>query len=448
MTEGSIIPLVIKFALPLTIGNILQMLYNTVDTLVVGRFLGATSIAAVGTSAQPLEILLCIFLGIGSGVSILVAQAVGRKDSEQLKKIIDASIFFLFAAAIPITIIGYFLGPQLLKLISVPEDAFKLAVQYLQVLFLGTIGQIGYNLNAGILRGLGDSTASLIFLIISCCVNIVLDLFFVAVLHTGVAGAALATSIAMLCSWIFSIIYIKVKYKELAFKILPGKFDSQTLKEIVKTGLPLGLNHSLYSFGHLTMQGLINSQGSNFMASCVIASKLTGLSNIAITSLSSAGLTFAGQNYGAKKYCRIKKGGILIPFGTGLVTMIGAVIVMLFIKPILSIFTDNEQVIQMATMYIRIVLPFTWCYAIFNGIINIANGLGKVRFSTVVNILMLWAVRIPSAYFIKTFIDGKYLMASISISFVFGMLCMLSFYKSKNWKEICRLAKDKTLETN
>ncbi len=206
MTTGPIMKLVLLFALPICIGNVLQQLYNTVDTLVIGNFCGSVSLAAVGTSSQPVEILLCIFLGLGTGVSILVSQYVGSGDSKSLKDTVATATTFLYLCAIPVAILGQFFGPMVLKFMQVPADTWDLSVAYLRIIFLGVLGNLGYNMNAGILRGVGDSTASLLFLLISCLVNIVLDLLFVAVFGMDVPGAALATIIAMFSSWFFSIV--------------------------------------------------------------------------------------------------------------------------------------------------------------------------------------------------------------------------------------------------
>ena len=436
MTQGHMLKLVFLFALPICISNMLQQLYNTVDTLIVGNFCDSKALAAVGTSAQPVEILLCIFLGLGSGVSILVSQYIGSKDYESLNKVVDTANTFLYICSIPLSIIGLFLGPLILKLMQVPSDTLPLATTYVQIIFLGTLGNMGYNMNAGILRGLGDSRSSLYFLLISCVTNIALDLVFVLGFDMEVFGVAMATSIAMFCSWFCSIYYIKKKYSELSFSALPRKLDSLMLKRIISIGLPLGLNNSLYSLGHLAMQSLINAGGSAFMAGCSVATKITGMANVAITSLSSAAATFAGQNMGAKRYDRLKQGAVKIPLISGAITCTAGIILTIFCEPILGIFSDDTTVISYAVHYIRIVLPFTWMYAVFNGIISYVNGLGEIRYSTIVNILMLWAVRIPIAHLIARFIGVTYVIAAIPISFFFGMITMLCFYKTKKWRAI------------
>ena len=249
MTQGSIMKRVLLFALPICVGNVLQQLYGTVDTLVIGNFCGSVSLAAVGTSSQPVEILLCVFLGLGTGVSILVSQFTGRGDMESLKEIGATAISFLFLCSIPLTIIGQFAGPAVLRFMQVPDDTWELANAYISIIFFGTLGNMGYNMNAGILRGMGDSNASLLFLIVSCVVNIVLDLLFVAGMGMDVPGAALATTIAMYCSWLFSIVYIRKKYPEFGFTYLPHRMNRRMLGSIVAIGLPLGLNSSIYSVG-------------------------------------------------------------------------------------------------------------------------------------------------------------------------------------------------------
>lgn len=441
MTSGPIMKLVLLFALPICAGNILQQLYNTVDTLVIGNFCGPISLAAVGTSSQPVEILLCIFLGLGTGVSILVSQYTGSGDMERLKNTVATATSFIYLCAIPLAILGQFIGPVVLKFMQVPADTWDLSVAYIRIIFLGVLGNLGYNMNAGILRGVGDSKASLLFLLLSCIVNIVLDLLFVAVFGMDVPGAALATIIAMFSSWAFSIIYIKKKYPEMAFTVLPRSFDKGIMMRIIGVGLPIGLNNSIYSVGHVLMQSLVNLQGSTYMAACSVATKVTGIANVAISSLSSAGTTFSGQNLGAKNYIRLRQGAWRIPVLSGLITLVSGVIVTLFCRPILELFSNDAEVIKLAVLYIQVVLPFTFAYAVLNGINNFMNGLGEVRFPTIVNLLMLWAVRIPCAYLIAEF-NGIYIMASLPISFVFGMFGMSLFFFSKRWKEILQLSKE------
>lgn len=437
MTSGPIMKNVFLFAVPIILGNILQYLYTTVDTLVIGNYGGKTSLAAVGTSSQPVEVLLCIFLGIGTGVSILVSQYMGARDIKRMRRAADTAAFFVFVCGIPLCVIGYFAVPFILRCMGVPKDTWDAALIYTRIVFLGAPGNIGYNMNAGILRGMGDSKASLGFLVVSCITNIVLDLLFVAVFRMDVGGVALATTIAMYLSWFISIVYIRKKFPELELPWLPKTFDGNELKQFIMIGLPIGLNNSLYSLGHVAIQTLVNAQGSAFMAGVSVAGRVTGMSNIAITALSSAATTFSGQNYGAGNFDRLRKGYIKIPVVSGAVTLAAGLLVLSFRMLVLRIFTRDESVLMYADRYVTVLLLSQWFYAIFNGIICIVNGVGLIRYTTAVNILMLWAVRIPSAYIIDRYFDGTYIMLCFPISFCFGMIMMIGYYVfSKKWKDI------------
>ncbi|MCR5107776.1 MAG: MATE family efflux transporter, partial [Lachnospiraceae bacterium] len=352
MTCGPIMNKIILFALPIVIGNILQQLYTTVDTLVIGNYCGSTSLAAVGTSAQPVEVLICIFLGIGTGVSIITAQYVGAGDTDRIVSLTKTAVSFAFICGIAVMITGWFYAPFILKAMGVPKDTYGAALVYTRFVFLGALGNIGYNMNAGILRGLGDSRASLFFLVIAAFTNIILDITLVAWIGMDVRGAAVATAAAMYVSWISSIIYIRKKFPELDFTFLPERFVKEDFGKIISMGLPIGINNSLFSFGHVALQTMINSQGSTFMAGCAVAGRITGLSNIAITGMSSATMTFAGQNFGAKNYRRIKDGHLRIPITSALITLAFGMIFIMIRIPILSFFTGDEMVLMYASRYV------------------------------------------------------------------------------------------------
>ncbi|MBR1860655.1 MAG: MATE family efflux transporter [Lachnospiraceae bacterium] len=441
MTTGPIMSKVLLFAIPLILGSVLQQLYTSVDTLVIGQYCESTALAAVGTSSQPVEVLLCIFLGIGGGLSILVSQHAGAGNYEGLRKFCACAVSFVYMAGLALTVLGYFGAPLILRFMAVPEDTWNEALIYTRIVLFGTLGNIGYNLNAGVLRGLGDSRASLWFLVVSCVTNIILDYVFVAGVKTGVGGAALATSIAMMVSWIISIFYIKRRFPELGFTFFPRHIYGPEMKKMLSLGLPIGLNSSLYSFGHMALQSMVNAQGSVFMAAVSVGSRVTGLANIAITALSQASSAFSGQNYGARKYGRLKKGHLIIPIVSGLVSLAFGIVFILLRMPILRFFTKDTAVLPYASRYIVIMLLSQWIFAVFNGIINFVNGLGKVKYTTIVNLLMLWAVRVPVAFVITRFFDGTYVMFAYTISFSFGAIAMFGYYIfSKGWKEIMRKA--------
>jgi putative MATE family efflux protein len=439
MTTGPIMASIMLFALPIVLGNILQYLYTTVDTLVIGKYCDYKALAAVGTSSQPIEVLLCIFLGIGAGVSILISQHSGADDLEGIRNACGTAISFVYMCGIPVSILGWFLAPFILRFMGVPADVWDNALLYTRIVLCGAIGNIGYNMNAGILRGLGDSRASLYFLMVSTFANITLDVLLVGRFGLGVAGVAVATSIAMLLAWVVSIAYIILRYPHLNFTVLPRTIVRDELKKILSIGLPIGLNNSLFSFGHVALQTLINAQGSEFMAGWSVAGRVTGLANMAITGISSAATTYSGQNFGAKKIDRLKAGQIIIPLSNGAITLGFGIIFVLLRFPILGLFTQDPNVLAMAGRNVIIMLSGQWMYAVFNSISCIVNGTGRVRYTTVINLMMLWAVRIPSAYLISNLIDGRHLMYSFPISFCFGMLCMIAYYIfSPSWKALFR----------
>lgn len=436
MTTGSLIKNVLWFVLPICLGNILQQLYGIVDTLVIGKFCGANSLAAVGTSTKPVEILLCVFLGIGTGISILVSQYTGSGDKKRMKELLQTSITFLYVSAIPLTVLGPFLGIVILKFMKVPEDVYGAAASYINLVLLGTIGNMGYNMNAGILRGFGDSMSSLIFLFVACGINILLDLILVGKLGMDVEGAAIATSVSMLTAWIFSILYIRKKYRELEFPFFPHSINKEMLKGILAVGLPLGLNSSIYSLGHILLQSLINAQGTVFIAGCTIGEKIDNIGNMANAAFASAGTTYAGQNLGAGKRENLKSGMIRIPVMASLFCLGMAIIILVFSNKITMLFTPDVQIQKAAVLYILWTMPFMWIFALFNTMMGIVNGLGIVKYPTIVNLISLWVIRIPICYLLGNLLGKEYLLGGIAVSYLFAFLCMLVFvlYIGRNEK--------------
>jgi len=437
MTRGPIMKSILLFALPIIAGNILQYLYTTVDTLVIGNYCDHTAIAAVGTSSQPVEVLLCIFLGIGTGVSILISQHIGAKDHEGAAEACRTAVSFVYGCGIPISILGWFLSPLLLKIMGVPEDVWEQALIYTRIVLCSAMGNIGYNMNAGILRGVGDSRASLYFLVVSCISNIVLDVLLVAKFHMGVAGVAFATGAAMYLAWITSIFYTRARYPELGFTVFPKGFNSDELRSILSIGLPIGLNNSLFSFGHMALQTLINAQGSVFMAAWSISGRVNGIANMAITGISSAATTFSGQNYGAGKIDRLREGQFMIPTAAGVLTLSCGIFFILIRTPILRLFTSDPEVVKQAGGFVIIMLLSQWMYAVFNTISCLVNGTGRVRYTTLINLLMLWAVRIPAAYILSRVLGGNSIPFCFPASFGFGMLCMIGYQLlCPSWKHL------------
>lgn len=209
------------------------------------------------------------------------------------------------------------------------------------------------------------------------------------------------------------------------------------MKKIINIGVPIGLNNSLYSFGHMAMQTLVNAQGSVFMAGAAVSGRISGLTGVAVNALSSAATTFSGQNAGARNIDRLRQGYLRIPLISGGITLLGGLLLLLVRTPMLRLFNQDAAVLYYAERYVVVHLLSHWIFAIFNAITSFVNGVGEVRYTMVVNLLMLWAVRIPTAYLISRFFDGTYIMLSLPVSFSFGLLCMLGYYLfSPDWKAI------------
>ena len=266
MTTGSPARLLAAFALPLLAGNILQQLYNMVDSFVVGNYVGATALAAVGTGFPIVYLLASLFIGFSMGATVMIAQYVGAGDLDRVKDTVD-TLYSAFAVLIlPLTVVGVLVCGPLLRLIQVPGDVYPEALVYCMVVFAGVIGTLGYNINTGIMQGLGDSRTPLIFLAVACVLNIVLDLLFVLVFHWGVFGVSLATIIAQACSWVFGIFYINRRYPMIHIKFFQHKIDRDLLRQVLRLGIPSAVQQCQFSVAMLIMQALVNGFGTNVTA--------------------------------------------------------------------------------------------------------------------------------------------------------------------------------------
>jgi len=357
MTEGNPLKILLKFAFPMLVGNVLQQLYNMVDSIVVGNYVGKIALAAVGTGFPIIFMMAAMFIGLGIGATILISQYIGAGDMDSVKKTSQTIYTAMIIGSIPISIIGIFLCEPILNLINTPADTLPMAKQYMVIIFAGMVGTFGYNVNAGILQGFGDSKSSLLFLAIATVINIILDLVFVVIFHWSVSGVAIATIIAQIISWIFGIIYMRKKYEVLRFSVIQFKFDKEIFKKILKLGLPTGIQQTLFSVGIMSLQSLVNSYGSDFIAGFNAANKIDTFAFMPIQSFSNAVTTFTGQNIGAKRMDRVHKGTVTAVSLSVIVCLIALVI--LPVGPsILGLFNSDPPVIEAGMIYLNNVLPF------------------------------------------------------------------------------------------
>jgi putative MATE family efflux protein len=363
MTVGSPAGHIFYFALPLLAGSFLQQLYNMVDSWVVGNYVGDAALAAVGVGAPVIFMFASLFMGLSTGGTVVIAQFYGAGQPERVRDAIDTIYTALVAAAIPVTLFAVAMVKPLLTMLQVKSDAYHDAWLYLIIVCAGIIGTIGYNINSGILSGLGNSRTTLLFLLISSVINIVLDLVLVIVCGMDVAGVAIATIIAQICSWLFGLWYINKKYPHIAIRPFCFRFDRQLFRQIMGIGLPAGIQMSLVAIGSMVVMSKINSFGKEFTAAYNVGSKIDSMIFLPIQSLSTAVTAFVGQNIGAKKPDRVRQ-GIRITVLSSVVWSLMCLVVIPLGPMLVSFFSDTPLVISSGVNYLKCITPFYIPFAV------------------------------------------------------------------------------------
>ena len=373
LTEGKPLPLMYIFALPMVAGNLFQQLYNAVDSVVVGNYIGAQALAAVGSSAPVINLLVSFFMGLAVGAGVIISRYFGARKKEELHIAVHTSLALTFAAGLVMTLIGVLISPYVLQWVGTPSDVMESSVLYLRIYFLGILSVMVYNMGSGILRAVGDSRNPLYFLIVSSVTNIILDMLFVIVFHMGIAGVGWATLIAQTISAVLTMLLLMRTKEEYQVKLKHIRFHKHMLYEIVRLGLPSGLQNAIVSFSNVIVQSNINAFGSLAMAGCGSYTKIDGFAILPVMSYSMALTTFTGQNMGAKKYDRVKQGaktGILM----SVITIVCISALLLMLGPnVLAIFSSDPTVINYGLYMMHVLAPGYIFLAIshaFNGIIR------------------------------------------------------------------------------
>lgn len=437
MTIGKPLNLIIKFTLPLLAGNILQQMYNIVDSIVIGNFAGKEALAAVGNSFIINFLLISLFMGIGLGATILISQFFGSRQNEKIKQTVDTIYIAMIIGSIIITVLGIITARPILKLMNTPEGpTLEMSVTYLQTLYIGTIASFGFNTNTAILQGIGDSKSPLLFLAISTVINIALDLLFVAVFKMGVFGVALATIISQVIAFVFGIIFINKKAK--LFKItFPHykNFNSEIMIRATKLGLPAGIQNMLFCIGTIVLQRLINGYGPGFMAGYSAVNKIDTFVFLPIMSLSNAVTTYTGQNVGAKNLERVKQGIKTTCILSISLCIIISSLVMMFGKYLVMAFSRDPEVIQTGIEFINRLMPPYFLFALLFVINAALRGAGESLLPMISAIIGLLVVRVPSAYILDHFF-GKYNMFwCYGLGWVLGLTITVSYYYLGSWKK-------------
>ncbi len=442
MTEGKPGRQIVAFTIPMLIGNIAQQLYNTVDSIIVGRFVGDNALAAVGGAGPILNLLLVLFVGISVGAGIVVAQYFGAKQREDLSKSIGCCITLTGISSLIVMVIAPLVTKPLLRLLQTPDSLIDWCNSYLLILFIGIAGCAYYNILGGILRGLGDSVSALIYLLVATVINMVLDYVFVAYFSMGVAGVALATVIAQFISAFLSLRKLS-KMRDIFDMgkeyLMPEKSYMGT---VIRLGLPSGLTQAIFSMSAIVVQTLTNSFGEMFIAANVIVMRVDGFVMMPAFSFGSAMTTYAGQNVGARKMDRVTKGakdGTLIAVGTSVVI---TVLILLFGQYLMAIFTKTPELVELSFAMMKILVVGYIAMEVTQCLSGVMRGAGDTLTPMWISIVTTVLIRIPVAYGIAYITrseaapggDSACIFISLLISWVLGALITMLFYKLGKWK--------------
>ena len=380
LTHGPIARLLIAYSIPLLLGNLLQQLYTMADSIIVGNWVGKEALAAVGATATIVQTLVGFFVGIGVGVSVVVSQYYGAKDILNLRRAIHTTILLTLVMGIVCTFLGIALTPAMLWLMDTPADVYDLAYEYLTIYFAGVAGLIFYNMLSGILRAMGDSKRPLYFLIFSCFLNIGLDALFVIVFHWGVAGAAWATTFSQVISALAIFVLMCRTKEDWKINFHQLKVDWPITRRIFVIGLPTAINSSVISLSNVAVTAFINAFGSNCMAGWSAYVRIHNLIFLPMQSLSMAATTFVGQNYGARKADRIRRGNkVALALSCGCAVVLGAFI-MLLAKPAVLLFNSDPDVLYYGCLFLWVQTPMMILGAITDTLAGTLRGLGDSKF--------------------------------------------------------------------
>lgn len=376
MCSGPLVKKIILFSIPLILSGILQLLFNATDIIVVGRFTGDTALAAVGSTSSLINLLINLFIGVSVGANVLIGRYIGARDGENVSKTVHTAILFAFLSGVIMIFVGFFVSRPILELMATPDNVIDLSVLYMRLYFIGMPGFMVYNFGSAILRAIGDTRRPLYFLFASGIVNVILNLVLVIVFDLGVAGVALATMFSEVLSAIFIVICLRNNegIVRLEFKLL--RLDFSKIKEMLRIGLPAGLQGCVFSVSNILIQSSVNSFGAIAMAGNTAASNIEGFVYNSMNAIYQTSLSFTSQNMGAKEYRRVNKilaSCLMIVVIVGLVMGQGAY---WFGRPLLSIYTSSDDVIKYGLLRLSLVgAPYFLC-GMMDVVVGSLRGMG------------------------------------------------------------------------
>ena len=429
LTEGPIARSIILFALPILLSNLFQQLYNSVDSAVVGRYAGAAALAAVGSTGSIINLLIGFFLGLATGTSVLYAMHYGAEDYPGLKKLIDSAMIISIIVSVFISAVGIFFCRPLLLWMDTPEDVLPLGMTYLRIFFSGTIVTMIYNVGAAMIRAEGDSTRPLIYLVIGGVSNFFIDLLLVAVFDTGVAGAAIATVAAQAISAVLVVLRLMHMDERYRLRPLHMHLDKTAAWDIIRISVPCGLQGSMFNISNLLVQAKINAFGTMAMAGVTAYGKIDGFIYMPIGALSFAVSTYVGQNIGAGKFDRIRKGILLcLILCVGIAMCMGAA-VMLTCRPLLGLFTEDENAKRYALGMMHFLAPTAWILSVNDVLGGAIRGAGQAMKVTIISALTICVFRVLWLLVTLHFwMDIRLVYACYPISWILCSGAMAIFY--------------------
>jgi putative MATE family efflux protein len=434
LTKGKELSLIFYFALPMLFGNLFQQLYNVVDSAIVGKFLGDEALAAVGASFPIIFLLISLIIGITIGGTITISHFFGAKEYDRVRDTVDTMNIIILGTSVIIAALGILLSDQIFKLIELPEEVIPMASTYLRVYLLGLPFFFGFWNISAILRGVGDSKTPLYFLIVSTMMNIGLDFLFIAGFGWGIAAVAYATIISQGAALTAAVFWIR-KNEMLRFRIRGIRFDISIVKKSMRIGLPSGVQHVLFSLGMLYIFKIVNQFGVNVIAAYSGAMRLDSLAIMPAINLANALSTFVGQNLGAGKLDRVKR-GLYATLGMSVtISVIISLVMYFFGEDLMSLFTSDPVVIQHGVDYLVIVSSF---YFVFSGLFSfnaVMRGAGDMIIPMFITLISLWVVRIPFAWYFSDFIAEKAVWWSAPVGWVTGVILSGSYYYYGRWKK-------------
>lgn len=436
MTEGNIWKQILIFSIPLLIGNLFQQLYNTVDSIVVGQCIGKNALAAVGSSNSLINLLIGVFSGIATGAGVIIAQYYGAKKDQKLEWAVHTAVCISFLGGVFMSVFGFFASGVILRWMGTPPEVMPNSVLYLRIFFLGSIFNLVYNMCAGILRAVGDSKSPLYYLCIASVTNIVLDLLLVVVFRIGVAGVGIATISSQAISMV--LVLRKLMRSEGVYKLSLKKLkiDGIMAKRIIAFGVPSGLQSSIISLSNVIIQSNINSFGGDAMAGCSSFLKIDGFIMLPVMSFSMAIMTFIGQNIGAGKKERVKKGLYVTLLLTTIYVGTVATLLLIFGKYVIGVFSDEAVVVENGLIMNSILMPFYIIVAILNILTGAIRGAGKSFASMVLMIANLCGVRMLWVAVMRPIIPQlETVLWGYPVSWITGLLCAVLYIWKGNWMD-------------